>query len=367
MRKTCLIVVALALLVPSAVAAQEPTPPPVPWYVMDTFPADGATDAPINGVTAVRLGFGLESVWPDDEVIRETVFLRLTRGDDEEVEGAMTIARDVGEVRYVTSFPLAEGIEFTLHIELKNSIFGNVSADETFEVSFTTGDGLDEAAPAFSGLQSLGVTEHARAVQDCCPATEAYCAGQPFDDCEWCWTVDWSYLPQIDLTFRAVDDEFGADAVAYLVYRVDGPEAAPDGPPQVVRRYDGAGEEVLHLVVDDPGPWCYTMQAMDIWGRTDGNTTVLCGDVDDLVPIDRLEVPAEDRSNCQGEEGDPEPDVGVDMGTDTGGDVAVGNDTGTDAGTDAETQSPTAEAPKDSGCGCETPARSASWRWLLRR
>jgi hypothetical protein len=362
MRKS-FILVALACLLPATAMAQqdEPAPPLQAWTVLATYPFDGTLDAPLNGVQTVTLAFGSEPQWPEDEVIAETVVLRLTRAEDEEVEGTFAIHRDVSEVSFETAFPLAEGIEYTLHVELKNSFWG--SGDETYTAVFTTGNRFDEAQPAFSGLQSLGVTEHAEAVNECCEANEEQCGGLPRDRCQWCWIVDWNYLPQVDLNFRAVDDEFGYQSLKYLIYRLDGPDSLPEGPPQVIRREQMAGDQVVHLVNRDPGPWCYLVRAVDVWGRDDGNTTVLCGSVEDIVPIDRLEVPPEDRSFCADQGGEPEEDVGGNNGADVGNDLAVGEDVG--SGDDVA--NPIAEQPEDSGCGCETPTRSASWRWLLRR
>ncbi len=362
MTKTWLLVV-LALLVPvTAVAQDEPAPPISAWEVLDTFPFDRMEDAPLNGIATVRLR--LWSGWPEDEQVRETVALRLTRADDEEVDGTLGIRRDLGEVFFETAFPLAEGIEYTLHIELNNSLLGGGGVDETYQVQFTTGNRFDEAPPAFSGLQSLTVTELARAVNECCPANEEYCGGLPPARCQWCWIVDWEYVPQLELHFRAVEDEFGARSLRYLVYRVAGPDAPAEGAPRMVGRYDEAGDKTVTLTEPDPGPWCYHVQAVDVWDRPDGNTTVVCGNIDDLVAIDRLEVPPEDRSFCVDEGGEPGEDVGQDVPGD--GDVAVGDDVGRDVG--AEDEGPaTVTNPPDSGCGCETPAQTLSWRWMFRR
>ena len=363
MRKSWFVSLLVCLVPATSWSQEEPVPPPVPWYIIDTFPADGMEDAPLNGVEAVRLGFGLSSQWPPDELVSDTVALRLTRAQDEEVEGVMTIEPDLGEVRYETTFPLAEGIEYTLHIELKNSRFEVPGEDETYEVRFTTADRFDEAPPAFSGLQSLGVTEYAEAVRACCPARDDFCVGRPTDLCEWCWIVDWEYRPQIDLSFRAVDDEFGPESIAYLIYRVEGPDAAPEGPPQIVERYGQAGDQVLHLVTQDDGPWCYHVRAVDVWGRDDGNSTALCGDATDLVPIDRLEVPPEDRSNCADQGADPDADVGGDAPDAGANDVA---DETPEAGM-ADAAEQVAARPDDEGCGCHTAPPSAPFRWLLRR
>jgi hypothetical protein len=321
-------------------------------------------EAPLNGVTAIQLQYDLGPVWPDDDAVTLAVRLRLTRGDDETVDGVMAIDRDLRQVRHVTEFPLDEGVTYTLHVELLNAEINPPSPNESHLITYTTGNRFDEAPPAFSGLQELGVTEFPRAVQECCDATAEYCLGQP-EPCEWCWIVDWEYVPQVNLTFRSVDDEFGAEPIAYVVYKLDGPDDTP-GEPRLVLRYTRAEQQTIHLVPGDPGPWCYTIQAVDIWGRTDGNGTVLCGTIEDLMPIERREVPPEDRSNCEG----PGEDTG---GGDVGHDVAVDRNAGPDTGEDGPlgdtgVETPQADAPVDGECSCQTPASETStWRWFLRR
>ena len=349
---------ATLLLFVTAAHAQEPIAPPFAWSLLGTFPVDGESAAPLNGVSAVQLQYGLDSQWPSEDDILRSVDLRLTRGEDEDVPGIVAIAPRLEEVRFITDFPLDEGVEYTLHIDLLNSALAPDTEDITHTIVFTTGNRFDEAPPAFSGLQRLAVTELEDPVTSCCPATEAYCESQQEPDCTWCWIADFGYLPAVELTFRSVDDEFGPKPVAYLVYQLASENEEPDIPLTVVR-FDDAGDQLLRLVPHTPAPWCYYIQSVDIWGQTDANQSILCATEEDLVPIERSEVPPEDRSMCAEQEVEPDagvPDAGVP-------DMGMSPDIGPD-----QPESPDAVAPGDDGCTCHSAGVTRGpWRWLSRR
>ena len=369
----CLTASALGVmgLVGAAERAQACEPPFTGWFVDDVVFA-GESAAPVNGAVAVRLqyveGYTSAASWPDEETVRETVSLELTRDGDEVVEGQLVIDRISREARFVADRLLAEGITYTLRVTLRNSLFEDGTGDYEESYAFTTGDGLDEAPPAFSGLQTLEVTEHAQAVQACCEAPEEQCPCSP--SCQWCWTVDWEYRPKVRLTWRPVEDEYGYQTVNYLLYALDDADAEPGPEPDLVFRGDERDTIALVMRPDDPAPWCFMMVAQDIYGRVVQSGTVLCGDQDDLVPIEREAIPQPDRSGCI----DSGDDVGADTGADTGGgaDTATsgGDDTGEGAADasgdgggvgDATTEVMTGDA--DDGCGCEVAAPGRAWPW----
>ncbi len=362
------LMIAAAGLAASLVApglAEACSPPLSGWFFIDTVPADGDVDAPINGVVAVRVAFSDPSDalrFPSEDEIERSVRLTLTRDGDEIIPGDLEVDQELGELRFVAARPLAEGITFTLRVELLNSALNleGDSINEDRSISFTTGDRFDEAPPAFSGLQSVELTQHALPVKDCCPAPEEFCVSMCSSPCDWCWTVDFDYAPQADLTFRAVDDEFGPRSISYLIYKLDSPDAEPTGPP-IVRRFDAPGAQTLHLTfpLDAPGPFCFLARAVDIYGRRDGNDSVLCRTLDELRPIAAVEVPEPDRSQCAET---PDLDAGMEPDADDQPDASdpdsgvVGEpDASVDPDEPDDEDAPVVNAPGAGQCGCTTP------------
>jgi MYXO-CTERM domain-containing protein len=254
---------------------------------------------------------------------------------------------------------MAEGIEYTVHIEFLNSTWGYPDTLDT--VSFTTGDRFDEAGPAFSGLQRVGLSEQAEAVQDCCESTDDYCLGM-CGPCQWCWTTGWEYLPLAQLSFRAVEDEFGPSSVRYAIYELDSLDGDL-GEPKLIVSPETAGEQNINLVVDGAGPHCFAVRAHDAYGRWDSNSTVMCVGSDEKVPVTRLDVPPPDRQYCAETQGDDAGvDTGVsDVGVDSGEDAAPNEDTA-DAGDAGPTEISTGSS--DDGCGC-TVGSTAAAPWSL--
>lgn len=343
----------------SPARAEACEPPVTMWSVPRVFPTPGGLDAPLNGRVVVGLEFldaSSAAEWPEQSVVEETVNVWLTR-EQEVVEGALTFDRVLHEVAFTADLPMAEGIEYTVHIELLNSYWDSTDSLDT--ATFTTGDRFDEAPPAFSGLQSVLLTERSLAVQECCPSTEEYCLGS-CGECVWCWTTDWQYLPIAQLSYRAADDEFGPRSLRYAVYELGSPDDAL-GEPVFVDSPDAAGTRTISLDVEGPGPYCFAVRAHDAYGRWDGNTTVTCVDADARVPIARLEIPEPDRQFCAEL---PSEDVGVDA-HDSGTDLSeVGNpiaDAGTNADADAG-PAPIQTSSSDDGCGCSTQSEGrGSW------
>ncbi len=360
------------------------SPPLTGWLVDGTFPQDGEEDAPINGVIAVRLQYveDFSQGYPSEEVILRTVGASLTRGEGEVVEGSLEVYRDLREVRFVTDFPLDEGITYTLELELRHSLLDgdNQLPDETQTFQFTTQDGLDVAPPAFSGLQSLVLTDSEQAVRECCetPPDECLCGF-----CQWCWTVDWSYPFAAELRFRSVEDEFGSDSITYAVYQLEGPEDT-EGELRTIARYRRAEEQLFRFVLpeESQGPWCYRVQAFDVFGRSDNNNTVLCVGEDDFVPRERSEVPPPDYSGCLEP---PEPAVEpvaepmVEPAAEPEDTPAPVGEPQAEPDAPEPELAPTAEPPEpdqepntnvslddanaDDGCGCSTPAAPTPLPW----
>ncbi|MEL6179748.1 MAG: hypothetical protein AAFS10_12385, partial [Myxococcota bacterium] len=302
MRWGCSVWIPTTVLIVAVTCAQQAhacEPPFTGWFVDGVVPADEQQDAPINGVVAVRLQFvdGYTSTsWPDEDRVEETVVLELTRDGDEVVPGIVEVDRVAREVRFVSERLLAEGITYTLRVELRNDVFED--GDSTVETlyTFTTGANLDEVPPAFSGLLSLEMTESARSIDACCEAPEEQCPCSP--SCQWCWTVGWDYKPLAQLSWRAAEDEFGFDSVNYLLYRLDNEMQEPSGEPLIVYRGNASDSVSLVIPDEDPEPWCFTLIAQDIYGRVVDPGRVLCGTQRDIAPIERLAVPQPDRSGC---------------------------------------------------------------------
>jgi hypothetical protein len=247
--------------------------------------------------------------------------------------------------------------------------------DEVGRAVFTTGALFDEAPPAFSGLQSLRMTQHPAAVEECCLATEEFCEGQCGSPCDWCWPVDYLYGPVAELTFGVVDDEFGPQNISYTVHRLEDEFSEP-GRPLEVLRYTESGTETHRLLLTpgDEGPYCFVVQAHDAFGRVSDNTPVVCKSAEDIEPIEALEVPEPDRSFClegdtldagMGDGGDNDVGVDSDLGSeDEGGGVVP------DLPEENEEAPQVVTVPRDGGdnCGCHTPTRpsgGAHWALLL--
>jgi hypothetical protein len=341
--------------------------------LQQTYPADGATGTPTNGVVSVWVGF-FEGAWPSDEVVQESIRVAVTDPAGEPIEGDLIVEREAERVRFVPWLPLAEGVSYRAQVDFDNDRFGEWGVDQGFVFGFTTGEVLeDELAPAFSGLQGISVGEEAAAVGECCESLPEFCS--PCSDiCQWCWTVDWRYLPSVELRWRSVQQGEEAAPVTYLLYKVDGPEG---GSPQKVLRGlpTPTGEQTLRLGLgeDDLGPYCYQMKIVDLYGNVDTNRQVVCGRYEDRTLAERQEIPVEDRSGCATDE--PEEDVGPgddagsdDVGSDdVGSDDAGSDDMGAevDAGGDGGEVMVGGLPASDEGCGCQSVAgRVGGWgRW----
>ena len=340
-------------------------PPLLGWQFQEVIPADGAMDAPINGVVVARRYN--DSGWPDEETVRQTVVPTLFRGADEPVEGTIEVDVILEEVRFVAARPLAEGVAYTFQLELLNEQLPSGGFNEVITTTFTTGNLFDEAPPAFSGIQDLSMTQTPQSVRECCEPSQEFCETSPGRFCEWCWIVDWAYPPTAEISFRAGEDEFGANTASYLLYRVEGPEDT-EGELLRVLRVQAAGERVAQVVfdADDPGPFCFLMEAVDIYGRSTNNGAVLCRTLEDIVPVEAREVPPEDRSNCA-DFNQPEPDAGMDADDDDDPDVSDdedGDDAGVEPDVPGEDEDPQLNSPSgDDGCGCHTPASPAGGSW----
>lgn len=354
----------------SARPAEACSPPLLGWHFIEFVPAQDEVAAPINGVVTARVAFvdpfGVET-WPTEDEIARSVRVRLTRDGDEVVEGELIADEALQELRFVAERPLAEGITYTFEVALDNTSLDLPGdfVDETRRVSFTTGDRFDEAPPPFSGLQSVSMSQHPVAVRACCEATEDFCTSQCVAPCDWCWPVDYQYGPQAELSFRAVEDEFGTRTVSYAVFRLED-ELAEPGAPVVIRRFDEVGPQVVRFAyaVEDRGPFCFMVRAFDVYGRQDANNTVICKTLDDIVPIEALEVPEPDRTFCLD---DPDPeDAGIDA--QDMGDAGVTPDAqapepdavAPDAPDENEDEAPqvvsTPPGGGDGGCLCQTPS-----------
>lgn len=346
----------------AAAPAWACSPPLEGWLLGEVWPSDGMEAVPVNGVISVDLTW-TQGEWPADEVIREQVQLELTRDGDEVVEGDYVIDRELGRVRFVSMFPLAEGIAYHLRVSLDNSEQG--TGVEVFDLGFTTGDVLeDEFAPAFSGLQGLALTEYERTVYECCVSRDELC--DTCGSCSWCWQVDWAYPPQTRLEWREAARPQGASPLRFAVYRYDSQDAERGELVHVAQGVGDTGVSLRLVQADgDQGPWCYLVEAVNVYGQRDGNQSVRCVTLDQLTPVERREVPTPDLSGCRDEE--VEPDMGLPDVVDADADMEPGADLG---GPDAEDATP--DAPQgedgeltvdispgggDDGCSCQSPAR----------
>jgi hypothetical protein len=342
--------------------ARACSPELVGWYLQGTWPANGAQAAPINGAISVWLGFS-GGAWPDEDTARQTLDLTLTRDGDERVEGDFFLDPDTQRARFVSLFPLAEGITYTLRVTLRNDLFdADFGLEESFVASFTTGDLLEEEVnPAFSGLQTISLAQSPQARYACCESRPELC--DSCGNCDWCWVDDWSYPPSVTLTWLAPQRDDGPAPLTWLLYRYDSPDA-PQG--ALVGRFLASDEVERALTLVQPpgdqGPWCYLLRTVDVYGRQDNNQRLLCADLDDLTPASPREVPPEDRSGCLGAEPDmglpdaSDPDADDVDAPDAAPDLAPGEDAAPDLPSDPDM--PVAVdpgAPQIHTCGCQTP------------
>ncbi|MEO1270206.1 MAG: hypothetical protein AAFX99_19130, partial [Myxococcota bacterium] len=299
------------------------------------------------------------------------VAVQLLRGDrdGDDVQGMLEVDPLAREVRFASRQLLDERSVYTLRVTLRNTAFEEGRDDVEMHYTFTTGTELDEVAPRFSGLVSLELTEFALPVEACCEASsQQLCCGAV---CQWCWTVDWAYMPMAKLVWESARGEHGSHTMNHLLYRVDGDTLQPIGDPLMVYRGDTNERASLILSEDDPGPWCFTMIAQDIYGRITDPGRVLCATRDSIVPIERQTVPWPDRSGCL----EQDSDVGVVEESDIGVET---NDTSmqhtADAGLeevfsiDAEETSIMAHGTRtNEGCSCRLAQRGQpgpAWGWF---
>lgn len=336
------------------------------WTLVNTFPADGDDAAPINGVVTARLNFAVHSLrWPNEEQEPNSLEMVLLRGADELVEGQVELRADLKEARFISERPLAEGVSYTLRLTLKNSEVGARGPDQVVEVSFTTGNLFDESPPAFSGIQSMRLTQTDSPIKECCEGRERYCEGTCSNPCQWCWIAGWNYLPLVQLDFNAGEDEFGAQTVVYTVHRLDGPDAElPEEPLALIRPGEAALQEFGRAFdVEDEGPFCFDVVAHDAFGRQ-SRAGARCVTLDDLEPIEAVEVPPEDRSECADQDDNEEMDAGLTPDAGTSDDDAGSSPDAQDE--DASEQQVVTPDSNDSGCATlSAPTRSRPWGWLV--
>jgi MYXO-CTERM domain-containing protein len=338
------------------------SPPITAWFVQDSFPASDAEGAPINGVIAVYLDFVTQdsgSPLPEAAIFEQTVRAEVLRGGEEEVPGTWLYEPELGRMRFIADRDFAEGVSYTVEVTLLNTLLPDANYDDEVQrFSFTTGAALDEAPPAFSGLQTIGLTEEPRAESACCASVEEACS---CGSCQWCWTVGWRYERRILLSFPTVEDEFGRGSVDYAIVRVDGPGG--ENPRRVGVIRDANDTVNLRLPLSDAegsGPYCFQAQALDVFGREAAPTAVRCVEDADLVPVERREVPEPDRSFCLDEDTDAGTfqDTGPqDEDTGTPGEDAAVPDAAPDE-PDAETPNVITTGKSDDGCGCAVPSQT---------
>lgn len=327
------------------------SPPPEEWELAHHFPADGAIDVPVNTV----LGFWFDHYGSRPSSLSEGISLEVTRDGDEIVEGMLIPDEELQLLRFVPMFPLAEGIVYTATVRLAAEWEGG---EEEISFSFTTGDGLDEAPPAFSGLQSARLTEDPRPVNNCCDIPGTDCVGNCDPSaCVYCWTVDWTYRPVVHLSLQPALDEAGHSRPwIYRIYEVDGPAGVPGGNPVAIFQ---PGQSRVTLPFD--GDVCYLAQATDLFDRSDSNTNVRCVTQADMMPVGRREIPEppEERLEICGNEDVPDVGLPSDMSDDDmEPDIPGGGQNQADSG---DEMPPVVDvrpgSSSDDDCSCAVPSR----------
>ncbi len=322
--------------IPAAQACEPEPPIPDELEFNTLFPADGAEDIPLDAAIAVSVGVkkGYDNTsyrtrvpydtadfqtltWPNSEDALESVYIELRQGTDLQ-EGSIKVDQKTRQVRFVPSQPLLPNTPYSIALYLSEASYDDVwpSLDELDTSSylwdrqtfrFTTGNRTIGDEPLeFRTSLSLAMTQYSLMRREICVVRQSeYCNFEIPVYIE----SQWGYLPQANVRIHVPASNLNPDGLLYTVYLTYPNTIRPDKPIKLYRPTE-IGPQVIRAPLypdfegnTEPGPWCFRVEAMDVFGNTYGGEEVVCAAADEIVPIPRLEEPQPDLSECVDENG----------------------------------------------------------------
>jgi hypothetical protein len=206
--------------------------------LLETFPADGATDVPINARLSARYSATAEYV--DEEVSFEHV------GIDMEVPRA-TFDSTEGRLSFEPRTPLVPGDSYIIRWPALRGLTTAV-VGKAAEVKFTAGSTSDVDPPVFGGVRSL--SWDVERVNDECT-----------DSLEDRYTFD--------ISIDAAADDGGRGMLTLLVFQSKGGSASVSPAAVLAQRFPDSGSQVrVQRAIDAAtGQVCFAALARDSSGR----------------------------------------------------------------------------------------------------
>jgi len=249
-----------------------------PDAVIETFPASGSREVPLNGVVRVRY-------CPADPPIVDRSEVRLLRdlgeaGDSCSCEAGAECLEVGAQLRCLVEVAGNLEVEddqvtFTTDTELAAQTTYVIEAPEPegiVRISFHTSDVFDTEAPIFGGLQSVRVLG----------------CGSGFPDNAACPTDSNEEGFVAVLTALAADDDAGAVNIVYSALQVRGDELIERGR----ARGDGASDVTLSVFIpageltsDEWERLCFTMIASDPYEHTTAPSGTVCEFTPEFSPF----------------------------------------------------------------------------------
>lgn len=171
-----------------------------PIEVLETIPADGAQDQPVNAPVILRWKVTNVERFRDNPAVSRGEF-NVTMGlrslsPDEDADRApqsTVVSTNPGEMRYMLNTPLLADTDY---------IVTSTIDEEQVSWTFRTGSARIEGAPTlpFEGIETFTYTELARPVQACCPDTDS-------GECPSCRQTGWSYHRIVTMAFTPIESE----------------------------------------------------------------------------------------------------------------------------------------------------------------
>jgi hypothetical protein len=227
-----LLAVALCLLVTKASRADPCGQPDL----LEAFPADGATDVPVNARLSAHYASTAEYV--DEEVTLEHV------GFAPETPRA-TFDASEGFLAFQPSEPLVPGDAYVVHWPSLRGLTTAV-AGKGAEVKFTAGSTSDVDAPLFGGVRAIS-WDVERINDDCTDAPEDRFV--------------------FDVALDDATDDGGRGMLTLLVFQSKGGNAGTSPAPVLAQRFTGARVRVQRSIDSAAGNVCFAALARDSSGR----------------------------------------------------------------------------------------------------
>jgi len=226
--------VAFCLMVRNAAAAAPCGRPDL----LETFPADGATDVPVNARLSAHYAATAEYV--DEEITFERV------GGATEAPRP-TFDASEGLLAFQPSASLVPGDSYVIHWPGLRGL-SSALAGQGADVRFTAGSRADVDAPSFAGARAL-TWDVERVDDDCTDALEDRFV--------------------FDLSLHDATDDGGRGMLTLLVFQSKGGSAATSPAPVLAQRFSDSGSSVrVQRSIDSAaGKVCFAALARDASGR----------------------------------------------------------------------------------------------------